>query len=158
MISTWRIATETAVYKADDISGSGAKETGGRWNRKGTALIYTSTTQALACLETVVHFNAQTLPLNRYLVRFDIPDNIWKKREALSEGVIEVGWDALPAGSTSLDIGDAWVRENRTCIMEVPSVIIPEEFNVLINPAHPDIRYIKATKIRKWLYDTRFRS
>jgi len=155
MISTWRIGTETAAYKADDISGLGAKLTGGRWNRVGTAIVYTSTTQALACLETIVHFNAKDLPLNRYLVRFDIPESIWKKRETLTVDVLDVSWDALPAGLTSLDIGDTWVKENRSCLLEVPSVIVPEELNVLINPAHPDMKGIVATIIRKWLYDAR---
>ena len=155
MIQTWRISAETGAYKANDTSGLGAKLTGGRWNRIGTALIYTSTTQALACLETIVHFNTPGLPLNRYLVRFDIPDDIWQKRETLTADVIDAGWDALPDGSTSMNIGDKWVKENRSCLLLVPSVIVPEELNVLINPAHPDAQSITATTIRKWLYDTR---
>jgi len=156
MISTWRIGVETPAYKADDTSGTGAKITGGRWNRAGTALVYTSSTRALACLETIVHFKTQSLPLNRYLVRFDIPDSIWEERETLCQDVIDVGWDALPAGFTSLDIGDTWAKQNRSCILEVPSVIIPEELNVLINPTHPHAKDIKAKVVRKWLYDTRF--
>lgn len=156
MIYVWRIGVETATYKANDTSGLGAKNTGGRWNRIGTALVYTSSSRALACLETTVHLNTLTLPLNRYLVRFDIPDNIWKKRETLLADKIDVGWDALPPGQTSLDIGDKWVTENRSCLLEVPSVIIPEELNILINPAHPDAKAITATTVRKWLYDTRF--
>jgi len=158
MISTWRIAVETATYKANDTSGLGAKKTGGRWNRVGTALVYTSATRALACLETIVHFNTRSLPLNRFLVRFDIPDDIWKKRISIPEDVIDVGWNALPAGQTSMDIGDQWVKENETCILEIPSVIIPEELNVLLNPAHPDMKDIGVTVIRKWLYDPRLMS
>ena len=157
MIFTWRIGVETAAYKADDTSGGGAQKTGGRWNRVGTALVYTSTTRALACLETIVHFKTQDLPLNRYLVRFDIPERIWEKRETLSVDCIDVGWDAIPFGSTSMDIGERWVRESRSCVLEVPSVIIPEELNVLINPAHPDAKEITATMVRKWMYDSRVR-
>jgi len=68
-IDVWRIAAETPDYEAHDLSGKGAEQTGGRWNRKGTPLIYTSVSRALACLETVVHLSSgDALPLNRYLV------------------------------------------------------------------------------------------
>ena len=157
MISTWRIAVDTPDYTADDTEGIGAKKTGGRWNRKGTALLYTSTTQALACLETIVHLSSGDLPLNRYLIRIDIPDDVWSKRETLTVDTIQVGWDALPAGKVSLDIGDQWVSSGRSCILEVPSAIVPDELNVLINPAHPDAVRIKAVKIRKWHYDARIK-
>jgi RES domain-containing protein len=158
MISTWRIGIDTPDYTADDTVGIGAKKTGGRWNRKGTALLYTSSTQALACLETVVHLSSGDLPLNRYLVRIDIPDNVWIKRETLSADTLHVGWDALPAGKISLDLGDRWVNSGSSCILEVPSAIVPDEQNVLINPAHPDAVHIEATKIRKWQYDARIKS
>ncbi len=75
-VIVWRIATDTMSYEADDLSGVGAKSTGGRWNAVGDALVYASETQALACLETVVHLNAGGLPLNRYLVSVTIPDEV----------------------------------------------------------------------------------
>ena len=76
-VTVWRIATDTKSYEADDLSGAGAKTTGGRWNEAGDPLVYTSETQALACLETVVHLNAGGLPLNRYLVSVTIPPSVW---------------------------------------------------------------------------------
>ena len=151
----WRIATETQFHKADDATGEGAKISGGRWNNKGTALIYTATTRALACLETIVHLNALKLPVNRYLVSFDIPETIWNKRETLSVEEMEAGWDDKPPGTTSKNFGDKWAKENRSCILEVPSVIICEEMNVLINPEHPDAKHITVTPVRKWEYDAR---
>ena len=63
-------------YEADDLSGSGAKSTGGRWNAIGDPLVYTSETQALACLETLVHLDADGLPFNRYLVSVTIPASV----------------------------------------------------------------------------------
>ena len=75
--TVWRIATDTPNYEADDLSGAGAKATGGRWNEKGMAVVYASETRALACLETFVHLNAGGLPLNRYLVAITISDVIW---------------------------------------------------------------------------------
>lgn len=151
----WRIATDTPDYTAEEMSGLGAKATGGRWNRVGTAVVYTAGSRALACLETVVHLAAGSLPLNRYLVGIDIPDDVWAARQTLTAATAPVGWDALPAGLVSLEIGDRWVRGAACCILEVPSVIVPEESNILINPAHPDAARITAAKVRKWLYDSR---
>ena len=155
MISAWRIGIDTPKYVAEDLSGGGAKKTGGRWNREGNPLVYASSSIALACLETVVHMGSPTLPLNRYLVRIDIPDAVWAARQCIDFDTAPVGWDALPEGRVSLNFGDVWLKEQRSAVLMVPSVIVPEEQNVLINPAHPDAPRIKATKLRKWLYDSR---
>ena len=101
MVAVWRIATDTPDYTADDLSGAGAKASGGRWNRRGTAVVYASGSAALACLETLVHLAVNPLPLNRYLVRVEIPYAIFMARLQLDELVAaerQVGWDAEPAG------------------------------------------------------------
>ena len=152
----WRIGTDTPTYQADDLSGRGAEATGGRWNAKGTPVVYASTTRALACLETLVHLNAGGLPLNRYLVAVEVSDVIWSASETLDVSSPPVGWDAEPPGLVSIAAGAAWMRSSRSALLIVPSVIVPEEFNVLINPGHPDSRSITATKVRRWLYDPRF--
>lgn len=157
MISVWRIATDTRSYVSDDLTGKGAEITGGRWNSPGTPLLYTADSIALACLETLVHLETEGLPLNRYLVRIDIPRNTWDKRETLTPGTIAVGWDACPPGMISLDFGDKWLKSQRTAVMLVPSIVVPEESVVLINPAHPEAKSITATKVRKWQYDSRLR-
>lgn len=153
----WRIATETPRYPADDMSGAGAASRGGRWNDRGTAVVYSSENRALACLETLVHLDDGGLPLNRYLVRIDIPDTIWKRARRETPATLPVGWDAEPAGITSITLGTAWAQSSTTAILRVPSVIVPEEENILINPAHPDAARISATKVRRWLYDPRLR-
>ena len=94
--TVWRIATDTPAYEADDMSGTGAKVTGGRWNTPGAAVVYTSQTRALACLETVVHLNAGGLPLNRYLVEVAIPDAVWANARLTTAASLSVGWDAEP--------------------------------------------------------------
>jgi RES domain-containing protein len=154
-VVVWRIATDTKTYEADDMSGAGAKITGGRWNAAGDALVYTSETQALACLETVVHLNAGGLPLNRYLVAVTIPDAVWGAARTERVGSLPVGWDADPSGRASIQFGSAWIRSGASALLRVPSVIVPDEYNVLINPLHPDSRVIVARKIRKFLYDPR---
>lgn len=151
----WRIGVDTSDYTADDISGTGAKVSGGRWNRKGNAVLYTSTTIALACLETVVHMKAGGLPLNRYLVRIEVPEEAWHARTVLAQADLPVGWDALPEGKASLDLGDAWIAAATSPLLLIPSVIVPEEANILVNSAHPLAAGIKGTKLRKWLYDPR---
>ena len=90
-ISVWRIATDTKDYEADDLSGKGAEITGGRWNDKGTPLVYTSTNRALAALETIVHLNSGGLPLNRYLVEIVIKDDVWNVADALDQTTAPVG-------------------------------------------------------------------
>ncbi|MFN3458075.1 MAG: RES family NAD+ phosphorylase [Novosphingobium sp.] len=90
-ISVWRIATDTKDYEADDLSGKVAEITGGRWNDKGTPLVYTSTNRALAALETIVHLNSGGLPLNRYLVEIVIKDDVWNVADALDQTTAPVG-------------------------------------------------------------------
>jgi RES domain-containing protein len=153
--TVWRIATDTKNYEADDLSGAGAKHTGGRWNDEGDPLVYTSETQALACLETVVHLNAGGLPLIRYLVSVTIPAAVWAAARTETPGSLPVGWDADPSGRASIRFGTAWIRSMASALLRVPSVIVPDEYNVLINPLHPDSRTIIAAKIRKWLYNPR---
>ena len=153
--AVWRIAADTPGYVADDLSGAGAKATGGRWNEKGAALTYASQTRALACLETIVHLNAGGLPLNRYLVRIDIPDPVWAAARRETAASLAVGWDAQPSGRVSIQLGARWIASRATAVLLAPSVVVPEEYNVLINPAHPDSAAISATKVRRWLYDPR---
>ena len=151
----WRIATDTPNYTADDLAGTGAKVTGGRWNRPGIALLYCAENIALASLETFVHLNSSALPLNRYLVRIEIPDATRNASVVLTAATAPVGWDAIPTGKVSLDAGDAWVASGASALLLVPSVIVPEEKNILINPLHADAKTITASKIRKWNYDSR---
>lgn len=151
----WRIGSDTPDYTADDLSGTGAKRFGGRWNRRGIPMVYTSSTRALACLETVVHLGSSpALPLNRYLVRLQVPAPLWRDRTVFVARE-HVGWDALPPGRVSMDWGTAWAGSGVSCLAQVPSVVVPEEANLLINPLHPDAKTIRVDKVRRWLYDPR---
>lgn len=153
-VTLWRIAATTPTYEAQDLSGTGAKNTGGRWNPVGMAVVYTSENVALAVHETIVHLRSSGLPLNRYLVRIDVPQDVWDARQVLYPH--PVGWDAYPAGMTSVQVGETWLKGKATALLQVPSVIVPEESNILINPLHPDTVCIKATAVRKWHYDARY--
>ena len=157
-LSIWRIATDTPHYRADDLTGTGAKITGGRWNRPGTALVYAAESIALAALETVVHLTGGTpLPLNRILVRIDVPDEHWAAR-TLFDSTAGVGWDVEPPGIVSLGWGDAWAAAGRSLLAQVPSVVVPEANNVLINPAHAAVATLRVTRVRRWTYDGRLKA
>lgn len=156
-VTLWRIGSDTPDYTAEDLAGIGAERSGGRWNRKGTRMVYASTSRALACLETVVHLGSGNLPLNRYLVAISLRNADWASRTVL-DPTAHVGWDAEPPGLVSLTWGTAWVVGNSTLLAEVPSVIVPEESNILINPRHPDAGALRTQKVRKWAYDARLRS
>lgn len=151
----WRIATHTREFRADDLQGKGAELTGGRWNRPGRPVVYTATSVALACLETAVHLRAQALPLNRFLVRLDVPDTLWADRQVFGAAQLPDGWNAVPEGKVSLDLGDTWLKAARTALLVVPSAIVPEEQNVLLNPRHPQAAQVTATLLRPWVYDQR---
>ncbi len=136
------------------MTGAGAKLTGGRWNEKGVSVVYAAQNRSLACLETIVHLNAGGLPLNRYLVEVAIPDDVWGAREEVVATKL-VGWDARPASRTSIGFGTEWARSRRAPILVVPSVVVPEEANVLVNPLHPSSASLIARKVRLWTYDPR---
>ena len=117
--------------------------------------MYASSSRALACLETIVHLGGNDpLPLNRYLVEIEIPSAAWRNRLVFNIDS-NVGWDAEPAGKVSLDWGTHWAIKNASLIAVVPSVVVPEESNIIINPEHRDIKAITARKIRRWTYDGR---
>ena len=103
----------------------------------------------------MVHLDGGGLPLNRYLVSITIPASVWAKAKTETPGSLPVGWDADPSGRASIQFGTAWIRSVASALLRVPSVIVPDEYNVAINPLHPDSITISAAKIRKWLYDPR---
>ena len=154
-VELWRIASDTPGWKADDMSGKGAASKGARWNHAGAQVTYASTSIALAAWETRAHFGrGGALPWNRYLVRIDVPDDMWALRDILRQPP-PVGWDTIPEGMVSRDEGSAWATSGASVLLAVPSVIVAEEDNVLINPAHPESARIFATKVRRFVYDHR---
>lgn len=152
-VSVWRIAIEAPTYAANDLAGTGAKMTGGRWNSKGTPVVYSATNIALATLETVHYLRSGGLPFNRFLVRIDVPDAVWEARQVLAP--LPGGWDAIPAGLAARTAGDGWIASRSSALLLVPSVIVPDEYNVLINPQHGGAAAIVATTVRRWTYDPR---
>lgn len=154
-VSLWRIAKHTPDFSADDLSGGGAKLTGGRWNSKGNAVVYTSRSISLAVLETLVHLGDNVPIRNAFLIRVLVPATVWRLREQVKVAKLDVTWLAEPPGLSSLRLGDEWLAAMRSPLLLVPSVIVPEESNVLINPTHPAAGAIKASAVRQFLFDAR---
>lgn len=132
MPTAWRVVREDFASRAFD--GEGARVWGGRWNSAGHAVVYTSATTSLGLLEKVVHADSGLPPLYITIsVGFD--DNLVEKLET---GRLPDDWRSLPAPFSLKRIGDGWVDSMRSCVLEVPSVIVPHESNFILNPKHPD--------------------
>lgn len=156
-VSLWRIATETRAYKATDLSGAGAALAPGRWNHDRQPVVYCAQTIALAVLETAAHLPDAGLPLNRFVVQITVPAPIWAERVILQPQDMDPACAAIPAGQASADIGANWLMSLSSALLLVPSVIVPEEAVVLINPAHPAADRITATALRVFDYGRLFR-
>ncbi len=154
----WRIAAETREYKACDLSGGGAAKYPGRWNSDKEPVIYSAPTIAIAVLETAAHVDDAGLPLNRYLIEIDVPDDVWAQREEMGVSKLPATWAAIPAGHASVKIGSDWLTSLRSPILMVPSVIVPEEWASLINPRHTEASRITAKVVRLFEYNRLFRS
>lgn len=149
-LAAWRICKRR--YAADMWSGVGARMVAGRWHSKGTLVVYASATIALAAFETLVHLDSADLLLkfvkcpvafDETLVRrvhaHDLPRN-WRK-------------DSPPLSLRR--IGDEWARARSSVVLAVPSAVVPEEWNYMINPAHPDFGRLRVGKVTPFRFDPR---
>jgi RES domain-containing protein len=135
------------------FDGEGARLFGGRWNSKGVRLVYTSSTQSLAILETLVHLDSHEILAKKYCVRVAQFDA--KLCERLDRALLPGGWDEdIPINATK-DIGDAWIKTGRSAVLIVPSSISPLEENYLLNPAHPDFRLIRFSAAKDFVFSRR---
>jgi len=148
-LSAWRIVKAAHVDIA--FTGEGARRTGGRWNSPGVPMVYTSEHKSLAVLEMLAHLSPGDMP--RYLTFRVELDVVLVERWPLEK--LPPRWrEEMPASATRL-LGDAWARESRSAAVAVPSAIIPEELNLLLNPNHPDFAKIKIAKPTLFAFDPR---
>lgn len=140
---------------AGDISGEGAKKAGGRWNQKGTAVIYASNSTALATLETLVHSPLNLIPKNRAITVFELPDFL--EVETINIADLPHDWASYPAPPMLSRIGTDWAESLRTPALRVPSAVIPvgEGWNYILNPMHDSFGKIRIVEIRPYEFDQR---
>ena len=134
------------------FTGEGARRYGGRWNSNGVAVVYTAGSTSLAILEVLVHIPTYDI-LDEYVhipVEFDN-----KFVLALNPDELPAKWDKDPSPHANKQIGDSWVGNQRSLILELPSVIVPTEKNFLINPAHPDFSKLKIGEPQRFEFDPR---
>ena len=133
-MQVWRICSR----RHQRFDGEGARLYGGRWNYAGTAVVYTSASLALAALELLVHIDVDLLP-NETVKAASLPRN----------------WRRYPALESLEDIGTTWAAKGSTAILTVPSAIIPEEQNYLLNPAHRDFKQVRLRRSIPFHFDPR---
>jgi len=148
---------EREKYLKTSLTGIGASMSEGyRWNSFNTRIVYTAETRALATLEVSVHLDlSEDLPDDRYYVQIEIPDKLTIQEVKLED--LPEEWNSKPPGLITQLIGDDFVIYNEAAILKVPSSIIPQEFNYLINPTHPDSAMIKVISTKKMVFDQRIK-
>lgn len=125
---------------ADSLSGVGASVAGGRWNSKGVEIIYTAESRALAVLEVLVHLPKNLIPDDLIFITIEIPDDIVPKIVDVSD--LPNQWFQFPPLRMTQQIGDDFVRSNENLLLKVPSAIVKNEFNYLINPYHTEFKKV----------------
>jgi RES domain-containing protein len=148
----WRLARPEF---AEHLDGEGSRIAGGRWNPIGLQALYTSEHLSLSVLEVYVHLPPDMRDVLPVLtaVQISIPDRAGRARvtpERLTELLASA--DALAACQA---IGEAWISRSRDLMLQVPSVLVPEETNLILNPAHPRMREVKIVSTRAFHFDPR---
>ncbi|MGH7771373.1 MAG: RES family NAD+ phosphorylase [Candidatus Binatia bacterium] len=145
----WRVCSK----RHQRFDGEGARWYGGRWNHAGISVVYTSGSLSLAALELFVHVDIDIAPRNLVAIEADVPDSV--ATETVKVESLPKDWRRYPAPEALKDIGTAWAVKASTAILAVPSAVIPEERNYLLNPAHRDFKRIRIHKPMPFHFDPR---
>lgn len=143
----------TLTKFADKLVASGRAA---RWNPNETEAIYTASSRSLACLENVVHRSQVGLNQLFSVMTIEVPDSV--KKEIVKLDDMPDNWREFAQMPLTQNIGEKWIKEAQTAILQVPSSIIEEEVNYLINPQHPDFKKIKLLKVDPFLFDVRIKT
>ena len=146
----WRICRQR--YAADAASGKGARLYGGRWNSRGTRVVYASTSLALAAMETFVNLEPNLRPGDLVSIEGEIPDVL--EIERLDPNALPKHWHETRAESLR-QFGDDWIRAGWSVALLVPSAAIRGEWNVLLNPARPEFSKIQFRESAPFEFDVR---
>jgi RES domain-containing protein len=148
-MQVWRLARR--VHAA--LDGEGARRAGGRWNSPGQPLVYTSGALSLCVLELLVHTDPDLVPQDLRAFEIDCPPSM--KVEILDVTTLPSNWRQIPNHPACRSLGDAWLKRASHAVLAVPSAVVPEELNYLINPAHPEAGQIKVVRSRGFAFDQR---
>ncbi len=147
----YRIASPKFI---EDLSGTGAKQYGGRWNNKGIKMMYFAESRAMAVMEVLVHLRPAVIDQDFSLAVFEIPDD-----NVLTIDVKELpkNWKEETAIEMLKRIGDQFIKDNQYLVMKVPSVIVEEEYNIVLNPNHTQSAKVRLIGKRVFRFDRRFK-
>jgi RES domain-containing protein len=148
-VKVWRLCKRRHVA----FDGEGARLAGGRWNRRGTAVVYTSETLSLAALELLAHCDPPLLPADLVAIAAELPERLAVERVEIAG--LPGTWRRYPAPDALGQVGTDWARRLSSVALSVPSVLVPRERNVLLNPAHADFRAIRVGKPEPFSFDPR---
>jgi RES domain-containing protein len=135
------------------LSGKGASKSGNRWNSKGTEIIYSAESRALAMAEVAVHLTLATLPSDFVMMEIDIPDNI--EIEVLKLKSLPHDWNSHPPNTSTQKVGDAFIDALESCVLKVPSAVVQGDYNYLINPYHKQFGAIEIVSVNDFPFDNR---
>ena len=153
-MEVYRIAQEEF---ASDLSGNGARLFGGRWNSEGLYALYAASSRSLALLETLAHTPAKMLQQKVYmLVTIAVPDKMAIREITISK--LAPGWDVPDIRQYTQKMGDQFLLAKNELLLAVPSVLVPEEDNYVLNPLHPDFKKVKLIHQRRIGFDKRMES
>ena len=138
---------------ANDLSGKGAAKFGNRWNSKGIEMLYTAESRALAMAEVLVHLSLAILPDDYMMIEIEIPDTL--EIEILKSQYLDSNWNSNPPQLSTQLLGDNFIYSKKYCVLKVPSAVVKEDFNYLLNPNHIDINKIKIIEITNFPFDKR---
>jgi RES domain-containing protein len=144
----WRIAS--ARY--DPLDGEGARIAGGRWHSPGHPVVYTSTHPALAVLEKLVWTDPEDIPDDLSLFRMELPDDL--APDELNTGLLPATWQEVGC-LACIALGDEWLTAGTTLALAVPSAVLPEGRNMLLNPRHGDAERVQVVEARPFRFDLR---
>ncbi len=139
---------------ANDLDGEGAKIFGGRWNNPKIACLYTSATRALAVLEYTVNINIDDIPRALSIISIEVPD---RPVRIINETDLPGDWKHSPAPSSTKTFGSELLLAAVEPVIRIPSSVIPDEFNYLLNPMHPAGKRFRIVDIRDFVYDVRIK-
>ncbi len=136
-----------------DLSGTGPRLYGGRWNRKNIPVIYTAENRSLATVEYLVHLPLSLLPKDLRLAILEIPDSIAPEQMSMKQ--LPKHWRDYPAPPELAALGSAWALSRRSLSLRVPSAVVRNEFNILLNPLHPEISKVSLVRVEEYALDKR---
>jgi RES domain-containing protein len=151
IIHAWRITDQK--YADSAFSGEGARLWGGRFNSPGTPAVYASGSLSLALLEILVQTNDRSNLENKVLVRAEIAATFI---QSPSTNELPVHWNHIPVSKASQRYGDRWIDDKTTPVLRIPSVVVPMEYNFVINPKHQDFNQITLSSPCPLPLDPRF--